>query len=97
MFVLISTEILTGTLRENIEEIWFTLYMRGSELGSSGFEHSFIGEIDGGDVGGFHSWVSYVREESLGNANYKGWIEYVDFGDGVRLSNSIETYTERNF
>ena len=88
MQVTFAAGLLTGTLRENIEEAWFTLYSRaGGILGSSGFEHSFIGETDGSSVGGFHSWVSFYDEEQAGNLDYKGYIEYSDFGDGVSALN----------
>ena len=71
-------------MRANIEEIWFTFYSRsGATLGSSGFEHSFVGELDEGDVSGFHNWVSFLREEEAGNVNYMGYVEYTDLGEAV--------------
>jgi len=90
-------QVLTGTLRANIEEIWFALYSRaGGVLGSSGFEHSFLGELDASSVGGFHNWVSFAREETLGNADYKGYIEYTDFGSGTYVYTNRFTWYGAN-
>jgi len=63
-------------LREVIDEIWFTQYSRsGGHVGSSGFEHSFVGELKGGQVSGFHNWVRFQNEEKNGFLNYKGWLK----------------------
>jgi len=70
------------TLKAELKKIWFTTYPRGGTpyyiKGSSGFEHTFIGEVDGHEVGGFHNWVSYTREEQAGRANYRGYIKHTD-------------------
>jgi len=75
------------SLRDHLREIWFTPYPRAGTSdavrGSSGFEHVFMGEVDGGDIGGFHSWVSYLREEQAETANYLGWIERTELGAGA--------------
>lgn len=80
---LIENAIYTGNLREKIKEIWFDPYSRGSTgaEGSSGFEHSFVGEIKNGEVSGFHNWVHFYHEEQDGTLNYEGWSNYVDLGD----------------
>ena len=40
-------------------ELWFDPYARGAPDSSSGFEHVFLGEVDGSKVGGFHNWIFY--------------------------------------
>ena len=52
------------------------LYDRArATLGSSGFEHVFVGECcKGGDVGGFHGWYHYYLLEREGEINYLGSI-----------------------
>lgn len=83
----------TGSLRNKIKEIWFDFYPRGSgsALGSSGFEHSFVGEIKKGAVSGFHNWVYFYTEESAGNLDYGGWSKMKDFGEkGLVLEDHFE-------
>ena len=82
---LVDKKLITGDVRAALYQIWFGLYSRsGSTLGSSGFEHSFVGELKSG-VSGFHSWVYFAMEEAKGNANYNGYIETLDYGT-VRTS-----------
>ncbi|KAL1512551.1 hypothetical protein ABEB36_002131 [Hypothenemus hampei] len=65
--------------------IWFNMYSRGNgRIGSSGFEHVFIGEIKNNQVSGLHNWVYFNEEESQGRANYLGYMNKVDLGD-VRI------------
>ncbi|TPX60668.1 hypothetical protein PhCBS80983_g01583 [Powellomyces hirtus] len=57
-----------------LKSIWFDLYRRQAANDSSSFEHTFCGEIKGGETIGFHNWVQYHIEETNGNAEYRGWI-----------------------
>ncbi len=62
-------------VRDAIQQIWFGLYSRENRtLGSSGFEHIFLGEIKNGQVSGFHNWIFFSKEESNNKLNYKGRI-----------------------
>ncbi|KAG0461751.1 hypothetical protein HPP92_020227 [Vanilla planifolia] len=64
--------------KEFLTHLWFDLYSRGGESGSSSaFEHVFVGEIKGqGDtsVTGFHNWIQFYLEEAKGNVDYQGYI-----------------------
>ncbi|KAK3886789.1 hypothetical protein Pcinc_009070 [Petrolisthes cinctipes] len=72
---------LVTSLRDKLDEIWFTMYTRsGSIVGSSGFEHVFMGELKNGAVSGFHNWVSFQKEEAEGDLNYEGYEKIVDLG-----------------
>jgi len=73
--------------REAIHQIWFGLYSRGNgTLGSSGFEHVFLGEIKQEKVQGFHNWIFFSKEEQNNNLNYKGKIgPYVSLGNKGRI------------
>ncbi len=69
--------------RDAIHQIWFGLYSRENRtLGSSGFEHVFLGEIKQEKVQGFHNWVFFSKEEQNNNLNYKGKI-----GSNISLGN----------
>ena len=73
----------TGTLEDfgtKLYELWFRMYERGGQLSSSGFEHVFLGEIDGSKVGGFHNWFHWFKEEQAGNINYIGFWREAAFG-----------------
>ncbi|KAK8746294.1 hypothetical protein OTU49_017349, partial [Cherax quadricarinatus] len=83
---LLDKGLLTGSLRDKLDEIWFTLYTRsGGPVGSSGFEHSFVGELKNGEVSGFHNWVNFYKEEKEGNLNYEGWSKVINLGTKVQL------------
>lgn len=76
-------QLLKTSLKDQLKLMWFTAYSRASNkktLGSSGFEHSFMGEVKGKTVEGFHNWISYMIEEQAGNANYYGYIRNTTFG-----------------
>lgn len=75
---------LRGPLRDKLKEIWFTLYKRAGKngnVGSSGFEHSFIGELKDGKVSGFHNWIQFGHEEKDGDLDYKGFMRYTNLGN----------------
>ena len=47
-----------------LSTLWFENYSRGQRiLGSSGFEHVFLGEKKNGVVQGFHNWVYFYYME----------------------------------
>ena len=60
-----------------LKELWFDVYSRGKRiLGSSGFEHVFLGEKKNGAVQGFHNWVYFYNQEQKNKINYLGhWVE----------------------
>jgi poly(U)-specific endoribonuclease len=77
-----------GRFREIFRQIWFGLYSRsGNSLGSSGFEHVFLGELKKG-VSGFHSWAFFGREERNNALNYKGHISKLSLGS-VSLTSTM--------
>jgi len=57
-----------------LKTIWFTIYRRRGAPDTSGFEHTFVGEIEGpapdSKVTGFHSWVRLAQQEAAGKAEY---------------------------
>ena len=64
--------------RNLLKELWFDVYSRGHRiLGSSGFEHVFLGEKKNGTVQGFHNWVYFHHLEQSRNINYLGHWEQV--------------------
>lgn len=66
----------TATFKEELYQYWFMLYTRsGGPLDSSGFEHTYVGEIDEGEVKGLHNWVQTYLEEKAGNLIYNGPID----------------------
>ena len=70
--------------RRLLRELWFDVYSRGKRiLGSSGFEHVFLGEQKEGAVQGLHNWVFLHHLEQRGKLNYLGHWEAVKLGDQV--------------
>ena len=75
--------------REALYQIWFQMYSReGGVVGSSGFEHIFLGETKNRQVVGFHNWVFFSREEAKNNVNYFGHLRTLRLGP-VRSSSHI--------
>lgn len=66
-------------LQRKLEGIWFREYSRARGIvGSSGFEHVFVGEIntDDGELSGGHNWVGVFYQERNKDINYMGYIRY---------------------
>jgi len=87
---LLQKDYIKKPLQEVLEEIWFTIYSRSNKgpLSSSGFEHSFCGEIRQKTVLGFHNWVHFYDEQEEGNLEYDGQMKTVNLGreaDLIRL------------
>ena len=78
-----------GKFKSYLHTIWMGLYDRGGGFeSSSGFEHVFLGELDGNKIQGFHSWIRFYLEEKKGNLNYLGFINHIKLGK-VQVYNSI--------
>ncbi|CAG0901122.1 unnamed protein product [Darwinula stevensoni] len=75
--------------KERLEEMWFEMYPRdGDTLGSSGFEHVFMGEFQGTAVTGFHGWFWFYLQERASRMNYFGYMNYRNLTDKVRRVHS---------
>lgn len=71
-----SNNLLTNSSwSRTLRHIWFDLYSRHrGVMGSSGFEHVFLGEIDDGKVKGSHNWIWFYQMEKKGLINYQGYL-----------------------
>jgi poly(U)-specific endoribonuclease len=68
-----------------LKQIWFTMYSRGGgKVGSSAFEHVFLGELKRGEISGLHNWIFFGTEEAQRQADYLGYIRKLELG-GVSL------------
>ncbi len=62
-----------------LRELWFGVYSRGNRiLGSSGFEHVFLGEKKDGKVQGFHNWVYFYHLEQR-NQVCSSWLATLSY------------------
>lgn len=66
--------------KNKLYELWFGPYGRRQKSpikDSSGFEHVFMGEINGRkhNIGGFHNWLHMHHEEKHGHLNYLGYLK----------------------
>ena len=74
-----------------LRTIWFENYSRGmGKIGSSAFEHVFLGEIKNHtQVSGLHNWVYYyMKEGQFGHShpiNYMGYMNSVVLGNVCTL------------
>jgi len=60
-----------AAFKAELRQYWFMPYTRsGGPLDSSGFEHTFVGELQRGAVSGFHNWVQTYYEEKAGRFRY---------------------------
>lgn len=67
--------------KDLLKQIWFTMYSRGGgKMGSSAFEHVFLGELKRGEVTGMHNWVFFGTEEAKKEADYLGYIRKLELG-----------------
>lgn len=72
-------------LKDVLNQIWFTVYSRGNrKLGSSAFEHIFLGEVKKNEVSGMHNWLYFNHEEQNNRLNYLGYMKLLDF-NGVNV------------
>ena len=95
--ILILKGVFTGSLQEwqrYLYDTWFGMYDRakfatpngGTILGSSGFEHVFIGEIKKGLAIGFHNWLNWYCLEKAGQLDYLGYWEKIEFGGDMKVN-----------
>lgn len=71
--------------KRQVKELWFGMYSRAKgKLGSSGFEHVFLGELKDG-ISGLHSWLRYYLEEKSGSMNYLGYIRTRSIGKNTLI------------
>ena len=67
--------------KDLLKLIWFTMYSRGGgKVGSSAFEHVFLGELKRGEISGLHNWIFFANEEGQKNADYLGYIRKLELG-----------------
>jgi len=71
-----------------VKDLWFGLFdndgnKRTNVLGSSAFEHVFLGETKRRDIKGAHNWFQIYKEEKWGNLNYLGQSSKVVFANDV--------------
>ena len=90
--------VFTGTQEDwqrHLYDTWFGMYDRARAiLGSSGFEHVFIGEIKNGAVSGFHNWFHWYMLEKAGELNYVGyWETYGSMFLATSLELEMALYT----
>lgn len=62
--------------KDALFQMWFALYKREVANDTSGFEHTFVGEVDTREncIKGMHNWVQWYIEESRGNVQYHGYL-----------------------
>ena len=62
--------------KDALFQMWFALYKREVANDTSGFEHTFVGEVDKREncIKGMHNWVQWYIEESRGNVQYHGYL-----------------------
>jgi poly(U)-specific endoribonuclease len=70
-----------------LHKIWFDLYRRDGHADSSGFEHVFVGEVQDGQVSGFHNWIQFALQEEKGALDYRGYIKPKSSSDAMADSN----------
>lgn len=71
--------------REDFTEKWFGFYSRGTgALGSSGFEHVFLGETRSSTVLGLHGWLYFHYQETVGLLDYRAHRQFVTNMNRVR-------------
>lgn len=96
---LFAANVFTGDMnafRAKIVELWFDGYDRDGTsadvVGSSGFEHVFMGELKQGDVSGFHNWFHFHFEEEATNINYLGNLSAADFAGAASGITDVFTW-----
>merc|ERR1711936_13764 len=72
-----------GEFKQKLYTLWFGPYGRRQKSptkDSSGFEHVFMGEINGRkhNIGGFHNWLHLHNEEQGKHLNYLGYLKHSD-------------------
>lgn len=71
--------------KEVLKQVWFTMYSRGGDkIGSSAFEHVFLGELKRREISGLHNWIFFGTQEAQKQADYLGYIRKLELG-GVSL------------
>ncbi|WKY15602.1 hypothetical protein Q1695_000799 [Nippostrongylus brasiliensis] len=68
-----------NALKTYLFNLWFGTYSRcHGPLGSSGWEHVFIGEWKKGTIDGQHDWTRYYLLQKTDHITYNGYYSFVD-------------------
>lgn len=82
------------TLHDVVDHIWFQQYAGSHSSGvldSTGFEHTFVGQINEERVLGLHNWIHFYELEQAGNVTYTDYVDQTIFdGDGVNKGSVLK-------
>ncbi|CAG0900463.1 unnamed protein product [Cyprideis torosa] len=82
-----------AAFKTQLKDLWFKMYPRtprSRALGSSGFEHVFLGEVKNGEVSGFHNWLYFLFQEKAGVIDYMGYSKQIHLDEASIVKNKFK-------
>ncbi|GMT34887.1 hypothetical protein PFISCL1PPCAC_26184, partial [Pristionchus fissidentatus] len=63
-----------AAFQQQLHDLWFTVFARNVNKGSSGFKGTFVGEFLKKQVVGLTNWIRFAQLEKVDGVNYHGWF-----------------------